>query len=480
MLKTDQCGETHRSAAIAEAANLLFHARCFHPSSPSLKPYEAQSEGPPTHSVVSSRGTEPIGHYAQKYHTEPVGHSAWKELFGSGEHRFIRWYKKKGHRTILRDPPTEFVERPPVLMQGRRGPWRLAEALPSGGGEKHPGRDERRPTCVWGSPVRDAIAVIARNGTSNARASLGSSVGARQEQVIDLRNGRLRSPTNYLLPCIVIPHNIRMESDRDSQRALVFHTTHVQNDGVVPTASTTSTGAHPTNQLATVTACAPSRWGSARRPPDRMAPAACALAALPGALAAVADWELRCWPPALGGLAAGGQGQLATQGLGCGGVDSSRAGVELDYIKKGILLPSPPLSTSHLLDHLTASLANALVDYYPIVVRLATNHRYMSSQIQDYPDDTHSLRYLTAGSPDDAAAANTKLHATTPLLPLLPLSLLAAYFLLQASPMYFGLGRTSLPACPQAGAMGNSVFRVCSSSQVAIDLVDIDVDQELQ
>ncbi|KAF8667902.1 hypothetical protein HU200_052530 [Digitaria exilis] len=59
-----------------------------------------------------------------------------------------RWW------SLLRDPPTEFVEKPPVLVQGRRGPWCLAEALPSGGGEEHPGRDERRPTCAWGTPGR--------------------------------------------------------------------------------------------------------------------------------------------------------------------------------------------------------------------------------------------------------------------------------------------------------------------------------------
>ncbi|KAF8731790.1 hypothetical protein HU200_015728 [Digitaria exilis] len=52
-----------------------------------------------------------------------------------------------------RDPPTEFMERLPVVVLGRRGFGILADALPSEGVEEHPGRDERRPTCAWGSPV---------------------------------------------------------------------------------------------------------------------------------------------------------------------------------------------------------------------------------------------------------------------------------------------------------------------------------------
>jgi hypothetical protein len=54
---------------------------------------------------------------------------------------------------VLRDPPTAFVEWPPVVVKGGEALGVLAKALPSEGGEEHPGRDERRPTCAWGSPV---------------------------------------------------------------------------------------------------------------------------------------------------------------------------------------------------------------------------------------------------------------------------------------------------------------------------------------
>nr|CAB3452074.1 unnamed protein product [Digitaria exilis] len=170
-------------------------------SSSSLKPYEAQSEGPPTHSMVSSRGTEPISHYAQKYHTDSFGGTRRRgtEPVGAEEDRRRRLTQRPPTHSVVKEerarnqsvvgpapyvsdtldqrlvqrpaevaPPTNsvvpllhppnqsvFVEWPPVLVQGRRGPWRLAEALPSGDGEEHLGRDERRPTCAWGSSVDD-------------------------------------------------------------------------------------------------------------------------------------------------------------------------------------------------------------------------------------------------------------------------------------------------------------------------------------
>jgi hypothetical protein len=47
-----------------------------------------------------------------------------------------------------------------------------------------------------------------------------------------------------------------------------------------------------------------------------------------------------------------------------------------DYIQKGLLFAPPPFSTARLVDHLVASLADALAVYYPVAGRLATDqHR---------------------------------------------------------------------------------------------------------
>ncbi|KAF8756805.1 hypothetical protein HU200_011041 [Digitaria exilis] len=53
-----------------------------------------------------------------------------------------------------------------------------------------------------------------------------------------------------------------------------------------------------------------------------------------------------------------------------------------DYIKKGLLFTPPPFSTSHLVDHLDASLADALAVYYPVAGRLST-HRHRRDAIGD-------------------------------------------------------------------------------------------------
>ncbi|KAF8730711.1 hypothetical protein HU200_016572 [Digitaria exilis] len=54
-----------------------------------------------------------------------------------------------------------------------------------------------------------------------------------------------------------------------------------------------------------------------------------------------------------------------------------------DYIKKGLLFPPPPISTSHLVDHLDASLADALAVYYPVAGRLSTHRHRRCDAIGD-------------------------------------------------------------------------------------------------
>ncbi|RLM62111.1 putative acetyltransferase [Panicum miliaceum] len=46
-----------------------------------------------------------------------------------------------------------------------------------------------------------------------------------------------------------------------------------------------------------------------------------------------------------------------------------------DYIKKGLLFAPPPFFPAHLVDHLHASLADALVAYYPVAGRFSTNQK---------------------------------------------------------------------------------------------------------
>jgi len=53
----------------------------------------------------------------------------------------------------LARPSTEFVERPPVLVRGRRGPQQFAKSLPSEDSGEQPGEARRRPTYAWKRPV---------------------------------------------------------------------------------------------------------------------------------------------------------------------------------------------------------------------------------------------------------------------------------------------------------------------------------------
>ncbi|XP_040381219.1 uncharacterized acetyltransferase At3g50280-like [Oryza brachyantha] len=47
--------------------------------------------------------------------------------------------------------------------------------------------------------------------------------------------------------------------------------------------------------------------------------------------------------------------------------------LSVDYIQKGLLFPSPPSPTAHLLDHLAAALAHTLHAYYPVAGRFVTD-----------------------------------------------------------------------------------------------------------
>ncbi|CAN6293607.1 unnamed protein product [Urochloa humidicola] len=47
-----------------------------------------------------------------------------------------------------------------------------------------------------------------------------------------------------------------------------------------------------------------------------------------------------------------------------------------DYIQKGLLFAPPPFPTARIVDHLEASLADALAAYYPVAGRLATDQHY--------------------------------------------------------------------------------------------------------